>query len=183
MKLHFFSRQAILLIVLSFVSTLCLAVSNPNYLCFTAEEANAKVAIKKQGEPKAVSLKFSRDLKKWFDYAPGETGYILLSNIGDKVWFRATSTNNRFNDSGDYYRFSLVGGKVAASGNVMSLLDATCQQTSVPMHAFYSLFRDSKKLTKAPELPAVLLSDDCYSEMFYGCTSLLNAPALPATQL
>ena len=38
-------------------------------------------------------------------------------------------------------------------------------------------------LTQAPELPATILADNCYTFMLHGCTSLTQAPALPATIL
>ena len=38
-------------------------------------------------------------------------------------------------------------------------------------------------LTQAPALPATTLADYCYQQMFSGCTGLAQAPALPATTL
>ena len=38
-------------------------------------------------------------------------------------------------------------------------------------------------LSRAPMLPAETLSNQCYGNMFQGCTSLTTAPALPATTL
>ncbi len=183
MRLNLLFRQAVLLIVLSIASTLCFAVSNPDFLCFTAEEANAKVALKKEGNPNPVSLKYSRDCITWEDYVPGETGDVLLPNVGDKVWFRATTTNGQFNRDKSRYYFSVNGGNVAASGSVMSLLDATCQQTFVPIFAFSYLFNNCDKLTSAPELPAMQLAESCYQGMFQNCTSLRLPPELPSMKL
>ena len=45
------------------------------------------------------------------------------------------------------------------------------------------MFEDCTSLTEAPELPATELAEYCYSGMFSGCTSLTKAPALPATEL
>ena len=45
------------------------------------------------------------------------------------------------------------------------------------------MFKNCTSLSEAPALPATSLSDYCYNSMFYGCTSLKNAPALPATTL
>ncbi len=38
-------------------------------------------------------------------------------------------------------------------------------------------------MTKAPELPAQILADECYIGMFSGCSSLVEAPKLPAATL
>ena len=45
------------------------------------------------------------------------------------------------------------------------------------------MFNRCTSLVNAPELPATSLANGCYNSMFYGCTSLVNAPELPATSL
>ena len=45
------------------------------------------------------------------------------------------------------------------------------------------MFYNCTSLTQAPALPATTLAASCYNRMFYGCTSLTQAPALPATTL
>ena len=45
------------------------------------------------------------------------------------------------------------------------------------------MFSDCTSLTNAPELPATELAEGCYSSMFSDCTSLTKAPELPATEL
>ena len=45
------------------------------------------------------------------------------------------------------------------------------------------MFWDCTSLENAPELPATALAQSCYVDMFWGCTSLVNAPELPATTL
>src|SRR5574344_579996 len=48
---------------------------------------------------------------------------------------------------------------------------------------YFDMFNRCTSLTEAPYLPATTLSDRCYSDMFNGCTSLTKAPNLPATTL
>ena len=48
---------------------------------------------------------------------------------------------------------------------------------------YQSMFYGCTSLTEAPQLPATTLSVDCYNAMFYGCSSLTSAPNLPATTL
>ena len=48
---------------------------------------------------------------------------------------------------------------------------------------FHEMFYGCTSLVNAPALPATTLAVSCYSSLFYGCTSLVNAPALPATTL
>ena len=45
------------------------------------------------------------------------------------------------------------------------------------------MFYGCSSLTQAPVLPATTLADYCYVNMFYGCSSLTQAPVLPATTL
>ena len=45
------------------------------------------------------------------------------------------------------------------------------------------MFRDCTSLTQAPALPATTLAYFCYNYMFYGCTSLTQVSVLPATTL
>ena len=45
------------------------------------------------------------------------------------------------------------------------------------------MFDGCTSLTQAPKLPATTLADNCYAYMFSGCTSLKTAPELPATTL
>ena len=45
------------------------------------------------------------------------------------------------------------------------------------------MFAKCTSLTQAPELPATTLANSCYSDMFVRCSSLTQAPVLPATTL
>ena len=45
------------------------------------------------------------------------------------------------------------------------------------------MFNGCTSLTQAPKLPATTLANGCYYYMFRDCTSLTTAPELPATTL
>jgi hypothetical protein len=45
------------------------------------------------------------------------------------------------------------------------------------------MFYGCTSLTQAPELPAMTLASNCYDSMFQGCTSLIQVPELSATTL
>ena len=45
------------------------------------------------------------------------------------------------------------------------------------------MFDNCTSLTNAPKLPATTLAQICYAYMFSNCTSLTTAPELPATEL
>ena len=157
-----------------------------NYLCFTANEAGSTVALVKSGNSTALNIAYSIDGMTWSDYTFGTV--ITLNDAGDKVYFRnadegvasgfSISTLNRY--------FFSMSGSIAASGNVMSLIDQSCKATEIPDnddYCFCDLFMGCRALTSAPELPATKLTNYCYENMFLGCTNLTSAPELPAITL
>ena len=81
----------------------------------------------------------------------------------------------------------LNGTDIKCIGNIENLLDyATVKSGGHPnmSNSCYSgMFKNCTSLTQAPALPATTLTDSCYNGMFTNCTSLTKAPALPATTL
>ena len=55
--------------------------------------------------------------------------------------------------------------------------------TALASYCYSQMFYGCTSLTTAPQLPATTLADSCYAYMFQGCTSLTTAPQLPATTL
>ena len=84
-------------------------------------------------------------------------------------------------------KWRLVGTDIKCIGNIENLLDyATVESGNHPIMSggcYNSLFKNCTSLTQAPELPATTLANSCYSNMFFNCTSLIQAPELPATTL
>ena len=166
-----------------------------DWLCFTANTDNSTVALKKNGEPYEAALEYTTTETMWEPYTFGQT--ITLTDAGDRVYFRNASDDLAKGFSKDftfnYYQFAMTGS-IAASGNVMSLLDKTCLATSFPyddgnvdtpedFNYFVNLFSGCESLTSAPELPAIKLTPYCYMSMFKGCTGLTSAPELSAMAL
>lgn len=151
-------------------------------LRFTAVEANSTVSMKKTGSPPAVSLKYSLDGRRWKPFIVDETT-VTLSSAGDSVYIAADPENAAFATSNSNYNGFLMTGKVAASGNVMGLLDRTMVKRSFDQsYALGCLFSQCSSLVSPPELPATQLSTSCYRYMFSECTQLSAAPALPASR-
>lgn len=73
--------------------------------------------------------------------------------------------------------FVINSGKIAASGNIMFLMDKTGELRDLTgkSYCFRNMFAGCDSLTKAPELPATILAEYCYDGMFRGCTSLTKA--------
>lgn len=169
-----------------------------DYLCFTARKAGAQVWLEEEspdpdpdpGEkmnlrevPSTLELQWSHNGSDWNDCTLGDP--IIMHDKGYKVYFRKAGEGvaESFSTSEKYAYFKM-DGEIAASGNVMSLIDPSCEATKIPCdYCFYGLFHDCKELITAPELPASELAESCYESMFSGCESLEIAPELPATTL
>ena len=160
-----------------------------DYLCFTANTDGSTVELTKSKSPAAVTIQYTTDNgASWTDVdfsTATTTGKITLANAGDKVYFRNASADvtGFSTDSRSYYYF-VMSGSITASGNVMSLIDKSCQATAISTDGcFRRLFYNCEALTSAPELPAKTLFSSCYTQMFYNCSNLTTAPELPATTL
>ncbi len=147
-------------------------VSEEDYLTFTAEEANSSVTLEYRS---CDYLQYNKNDSGWKDYSQGTQ--ITLENVGDYVRFSGSGTS--FNE---YNHVSLTG-KVACSGNVMSLRLNGGKSQGLSSSCFQYMFDYCEELTTAPELPEKTLATSCYFSMFRGCTSLTKAPVLPATTL
>lgn len=152
-------------------------------LTFTAEEANSTLKIQKNGSSAlTLNLEYNLNDSGWTTYTQGNT--ITLANVGDKVQMRATEAGNAtFSSSYTNYNQFVMTGKIAASGNIQSVLDQTMSKTNVASYCYCYMFSNCTSLTQAPELPATTLADSCYSWMFSNCMSLTQAPELPAKTL
>ena len=168
-------------------STLTQAINNKadnDYLCFTAEQANSTVRLDKSGTPPAINLEYSTDKKTWTEYTwNGNTGAtITLAEYNDNVWWRGNNATINSSNYNNRYNF-VMSGKIIASGNIMSLLDRELRKKYVLEYCFYRLFSGCSSLTQAPKLPATTLYKFCYDYMFENCTSLTIAPELPAMEM
>ena len=154
-------------------------------LCFTAKAGQSMLRLSKIGNPQDINLQTSTDGKSWTPYNIEDV--ITLTNVGDKVYFKAVGQNQSLASSPEnYHRFDFIG-EFEASGNVNSLLeeDETVARTmSLENRQFcYAYLFSGTALTTAPELPATTLAYGCYAMMFQNCQNLTTAPDLPATTL
>ena len=90
----------------------------------------------------------------------------------------------------DYQKYSTItfdnpSVEVECSGDIRMLIDYTAYENAATGNCrFISLFKNCTALKSAKELLlATALKGSCYQQMFEGCTSLTQAPDLPATEL
>ena len=136
------------------------------------------------------TLEYSTDASTWSTWDGTTTLSSATSGSNNVLYLRGTgNTKIGFYDEDlyDYVPWVINGTDVRCNGNIETLLDyGTVEAGEHPVMAyecFAGLFSGCTSLTQAPTLPATTLSNSCYLGMFYGCTSLTQAPALPATTL
>lgn len=103
------------------------AATEPNYLTFTAEEANSTLQFSWHSED-AVEISTNGGAN-WSDYTKGET--ITLAQVGDSVEMRGKIARIvPFNIEKGAFAMT---GKIAASGSVTSLADENGADPNVKM--------------------------------------------------
>ena len=149
--------------------------------------------------PNSFTLKVNDTTKHWngtLDYFAsnktwttwdGTTTLSSVNNDGEHVLYLRGTGNTKITGDNTNYKWVFTGSDISCIGNIENLLDyATVESGSHPTMApycYYGMFLGCTSLTQAPALPATTLATDCYSGMFEGCTGLIQAPALPATTL
>ena len=151
-----------------------------DYLCFTST-GDSTVRMAQTGTPNTSANKVIQYKLNDGQWQTWDLSEVSLHD-GDKMYFKSDD-EIPMSEVGNIYKRFIMTGSIAASGNIMSLLNFSDTLTK---YAFYCLFEGTFQttvLTQAPELPATTLADGCYKSMFNNCVSLIQAPALPATTL
>ena len=103
------------------------------------------------------------------------------------IYLRGTGNSKITGTTSSSVKWSIIGTNIACNGDIDLLLDySTVKSGNRPAMASYcysNMFYGCTSLTTAPSLPATTLKTNCYNSMFQGCTSLTTAPSLPATTL
>ena len=132
------------------------------------------------------TLEYFTSDKTWTAW-DGTTTLSSVDNDGEYVLYLRGTGNTKITGDNTNYKWVFTGSDISCIGNIENLLDyATVEAGNHPTMAsscYYSMFRGCTSLTQAPALPATTLASNCYQSMFRECTSLSQAPALPATTL
>ena len=132
------------------------------------------------------TLEYFASDKTWTTW-DGTATLSAVDNDGEYVLYLRGTGNTIITGSNSNYKWVLTGSDIACIGNIENLLDyATVEAGNHPTMASYCyryMFYGCTGLTQAPALPATTMAVSCYSGMFQNCTSLTQAPALPATTL
>ena len=132
------------------------------------------------------TLEYSTDTSTWSTW-DGTTTLYSVTRGSDNVLYLRGIGNTVITGNYENMGWVLTGTDIKCIGNIENLLDyATVESFGHPPmagHCYLNMFIDCTSLTQAPELPATTLADGCYYGMFSDCTSLTQAPSLPATTL
>ena len=148
-----------------------------DYLCFTST-GDSTVAMQQNGTPDTSANKVIQYKLNNGQWQTWDLSAVTLAD-GDKMYLKSDDEIPIAETTSIYKNFVMTGS-IAASGNIMSLLNFSDTLTD---YAFYYLFAHCTSLTTAPELPATTLAAYCYAWMFYLCMSLTTPPTLLATTL
>ena len=151
----------------------------PDYLKLTAAQDSSTVTLSAVGSAPSRRFEYAVNGGDFSAYTLGTA--ISLDVEGDYVEFRRPLddgvTTSIGSSSSAYHKFTLTG-KIAASGNVMSLLDGKCKSVTLGNFALCRLFDGQTSLLQAPDLPATTLAINCYYYMFNN--TRITSVVLPA---
>ena len=132
------------------------------------------------------TLEYSTDTSTWSTWNGTTTLSSSTSGRNNVLYLRGTG-NTKITGSSEQYKWVLTGSDIKCSGNIENLLDyATVISGNHPTlanYCYFNMFNGCTSLTQAPALPTTTLATNCYAYMFQDCTALTQAPALPATTL
>ena len=149
--------------------------------------------------PKNFTLEVNNKTKNWdgiLEYFSSDktwttwNGTTILSaynNDGEYVLYLRGTGNTKITGMGTNVNWIITGTDIKCIGNIENLLDyatvASGKHPTMAKFCYSQMFYGCASLTQAPVLPATTLANNCYDQMFRGCTSLTQAPALSATTL
>ena len=157
----------------------------PGYITFTSP-SSFTLAVNDATKHWDGTLEYSTDKKTWSTWDGTTTLSSTTRGSENVLYLRGTGNTVITGNSADY-RWVLTGSDIVCTGNIGNLLDyATIvagRSPTIGVYCYSRMFYGCTALTQAPALPATTLANNCCQRMFYGCTSLTQAPELPATTL
>ena len=157
----------------------------PLYLTFNSP-SSFTLAVKDATKHWDGTLEYSTDTSAWSTW-DGTTTLSSATSGSDNVLYLRGTGNTVIIGNKNSYRWVLTGSNITCIGNIENLLDyETVKSGGHPTMANYCyayMFYGCTSLTQAPALPATTVEGYCYAHMFRDCTGLTQAPALPATTM
>lgn len=130
----------------------------------------------------ATNVEYTTDGKKWTKLAASTTSETFSSG-------QFISVRSKLQPGEKFGRFSLRNAQCNLRGNCLSLIFGDYAKGKLDIsqysYVFYQTFYGQNTIATVEKnfLPALILGDSCYAEMFRECQNLTTAPDLPATTL
>lgn len=141
----------------------------PNYFCIeNAYNGNNDITFVTYGvfeNPPVLEYSFNRET--WTNLILNQA---VTVPVNGKMYVRGN--NDALAEGFNVYTNINSTQDIKVSGNIMSLLDKTCELMSAPASGFVKLFDNCITLLSLPLLPATNLERSCYTSMFNGCTKI-----------
>ena len=157
----------------------------PLYLTFSSS-SSFTLAVNDTTKHWDGTLEYSTDTSTWSTW-DGTTTLSSATSGSDNVLYLRGIGNTVITGKSNRYKWVLTGSNIACTGNIENLLDYETVESgahpTMAAYCYYYMFYGCTSLTQASALPATTMINYCYSNMFDGCTGLTQAPALPATTL
>ena len=144
---------------------------------------DGEISWKTSNSDNRKTIQYSKNGGEWTSIISSINGTTISVTNGDIIKFKG---NNTTYASDSYYNYFNSTCNFNIKGNIMSLLyDNFIEQTDLLYnYCFHYLFNQSKVISAGNLiLPSITLTQYCYAQMFYHCTSLITAPNLPARVL
>lgn len=152
---------------------------NPHRYLTFMSRGTTRLILSNVGD-NAPLLYYSTDAENWTKW-----DYSTISFTANAPLYICGDNPDGFSAGlSKFSMFSASGDSFSIAGDIMSLLDNEHEMLRIPSAGcFCFLFYLCTTLAEAPSLPAMELAENCYQYMFSGCTGLVSAPELPAERL
>ena len=155
------------------------------------------VVVFKSDSPRTITPKYTQSgITLQYSIDNGSTWTNISSGVttasSDEIWFRGRATGAKslydsYVNSNAWAFSGNASNKLHVYGDLRYLLCNNLGDNTITFNiannCFSCMFYGCTSLTTAPSLPANTLANFCYRSMFYGCTSLTTVPSLPANTL
>lgn len=156
-------------------------IKNTGYLIFKAI-TDGTIVWRANNNSGVKTILYSRDSgSSWSEWTSSTAGTAIDVNTGETIFIKGSGTT--LNTSGIYSFFTNGTANYYVYGNINALIN----NSSLSNYVFNSLFISNSRIKNHPTnkilLPSTVLSEQCYSSLFYNCSGLTTPPELPATTL